>query len=75
MPHEYTRQRQGRDFSLHDYLTTAAAANRKNEETLIKAGEANKNLTERLEYYKEIAERSAAPVDGSEPPEKGRDLA
>lgn len=72
MPHEYTRQRQGRDFSLHDYLTNAAEASRKDAENIIKADNIKKTLAERLEHYKTEAERNAVPVDGHEPPERGR---
>jgi len=74
MPHEYTRQRQGRDFSLRDYLTNAAEANRKDNESIKKADETKKTLAERLEHYKTEAERNAVPTDGHEPPERGRDL-
>jgi len=70
MPKEYTRQRQGRDFSLTDYLTTSAEANRKESEVIKASNEANKTLAHRLEYFKEEAERNAAPVDGHEPPER-----
>ena len=74
MPHEYTRQRQGRDFSLHDYLMGAMAQSRKDAEDAKKADENNKTLHERLEQYKNKAERNAVPIDGHEPPEKGRNL-
>jgi hypothetical protein len=74
MSHEYTRQRQGRDFSLHDYLTKAAESNRKNTEINLKADETKKTLAQRLEHYKTEAERNAVPIDGYEPPEKGRNL-
>ena len=73
MAHEYTRQRQGRDFSLHGYLTNAAA-NSKNTENVKKADEDKKTLADRLEHYKTEAERNAVPVDGHEPPERGRNL-
>ena len=39
MPHEYTRQRQGRDFSLHDYLMKNATKNNKNIEMNRRKGE------------------------------------
>ena len=64
--HEYTRQRQGRDFSLHDNQIKKAAKNRK------KSIEEKKTLADRLEHYKEEADRNTVPVDGHEPPEKGR---
>jgi len=66
MPNEYTRQRQGRDFSLQDYLTNAAEANRRESETIKNADLANKSLAERLEHYKTEAERNAVPIDGHE---------
>ena len=72
--HEYTRQRQGRDFSLQDYLLNSAEANRKNAENIKKVDEKNKTLAQRLEQYKEEAERNAVPIDGHEPLEKGRNL-
>lgn len=72
MPHEYTRQRQGRDFSLHDYLTNNTEANRKNIENMIKDNENNKSLHDSLERCKEETKRNSIPVDGQEPPEKGR---
>jgi hypothetical protein len=74
MPHEYTRQRQGRDFSLHDYLMNALAESRRDAENAAKADEKNKSLLGRLEQYKTEAERNAVPVDGHEPNERGRNL-
>jgi len=70
MPKEYTRQRQGRDFSLTNYLTTSAAASRKESEIIKAADDANKTLVHRLEHFKEEAERNAVPIDGHEPPER-----
>ena len=70
MPKEYTRQRQGRDFSLTNYLTTSAAANRKESEIIKADDEANRMLIGRLEHFKEEAERNAVPIDGHEPPER-----
>jgi len=72
MPHEYTRQRQGRDFSLHQYLINAAEAHRKDAENAKKVKIVNKTLADRLEHHKKEAERNAknniaAPVDGHEP--------
>lgn len=61
MPHEYTRQRQGRDFPTHD-----------NTDNIRKEDDAKKTLHNRLEQYKEQAERNAVLIDGNEPPEKGR---
>ena len=75
---EYTRQRQGRDFSLHNYLLETAARRRadenakRNAESIEKTEEANKSLQDRLEQYKKEAERNAIPIDGHEPPERGR---
>jgi hypothetical protein len=74
MPNEYTRQRQGRDFSLSEYLTKTTAANRKTAANIIRADEEAKTLLHRLEHYKQEAERNAVPTDGHEPPEKGRNL-
>ena len=62
MSHNYTRQRQGRDFPN----------NRR------KDAEEKKSLQNRLDYFKTVAEQNAAPVDGHEPEpernasEKGR---
>jgi ribosomal protein L9 len=70
MPHEHTRQRQGRDFSLQNYLTNAATANRKDAENIKIADEAKQTLARRLEHYKDEAERNATPIDGHEPTEK-----
>ena len=79
MPHEYTRQRQGRDFSILNYLANAemdAECNYNNIDGIIgnndPKGESVKkeSLLENLEQLK--TERNAAPVDGYEPPERGR---
>jgi hypothetical protein len=59
MKHNYTRQRQGRDFPN----TNAAKSERE-----------KKSLLAHLERCKEEAERNAVPVDGHEPQEKGRCL-
>lgn len=79
MPHEYKRQRQGRDFSLHNYLQNAEMSvegNYNNIDGIIngspKEDETQKTLLERLEQYKVEAERNAVPVDGHEPPERER---
>ena len=70
MPHEYTRQRQGRDFSIHDTLMDALAASHRDGENAQKDEHTKKSLAERLEHYKKEAECNAVPVDGDEPPEK-----
>ena len=70
MPHEYTRQRQGRDFSLHETLMRALKASRKDSENAHRGEESKKTLRERLEQHKKEAERNAVPIDGHEPPEK-----
>ena len=69
-PHEYTRQRQGRDFSMHNTLMDALAASRIDSESAQKGNEEKKSLSARLEHYKKEMERKAVPVDGDEPPEK-----
>ena len=56
MPYEYTRQRQGRDFSKHE-------DDKKSEET-------KQSMTQRLEHYKEESERNTVPIDGQEPSER-----
>lgn len=71
MLHEYTRQRQGRDFDL-DKPINNAATNHRHTDASSKEDDAKKTLHRRLEQYKEQAERVAVPVDGNEPPEKGR---
>jgi hypothetical protein len=71
MPKEYTRQRQGRDFSLSEYLKNAAAVKSKKIEDDKKTAEQNKSLTDRLKQYKEESKRNAVPIDGHEPPEHG----
>ena len=83
-----TRQRQGRDFSIHDYLRNAEIAVEGNynlvgdgiiNNTPPADGEEAKQLSiaERLERMKEYAAGQEAerggPVDGHEPtPERGR---
>lgn len=57
MKHEYTRQRQGRDFTNQDQA---------------KQDEQNKSLLSRLDRFRAETERYATPIDGNEPPEKGR---
>jgi hypothetical protein len=70
MPHEYTRQRQGRDFIMPEKLLDAPEADHIDNENTQKSAEAKKSLTQRLEHFKEEAERNALPIDGTEPPEK-----
>jgi len=70
MPHEYTRQRQGRDFTLHERLTKAPEETRRDSENARKGEDANKSLLKRLEQLKDEAERNAVPVDGHEPPKR-----
>jgi len=74
MPHEYTRQRQGRDFLLHDILTAILPANLTQDDDTQKGEVSKLSLAQRLEHYKEEAERNAVPIDGHEPSEKGRNL-
>ena len=66
MPHEHTRQRQGRDFSLQEQLTNATESNRKDAENMKKTDETKKTLADRLEHYKKEAERNSVPTDGHE---------
>ncbi len=83
MPHEYTRQRQGRDFSIRNHLRAAemsAEGNYNNIDGIVgnniprDGGDQDKSLRQMLEHYKKEAERNAAPVDGNEPPyDKGCD--
>lgn len=81
MPNKFTRQRQGRDFSIINHLRTAEMSvegNYNNIDGIIgnapskDDSEEKKSLLDKLDYYKIEAERNAAPVDGSEPPERGR---
>ena len=81
MPNEYTRQRQGRDFSIRNHLAAAemsAEGNYNNIDGIIGNNdpkddtEKKKSLLERLEQSKAEAERNAVPVDGYEPHERGR---
>jgi len=81
MQNEYTRQRQGRDFSDQNYLRNAEMGiegNYNNIDGIVgnndpkDDGEKKKSLLEQLEEYKSELERSAEPVDGWEPPERGR---
>ena len=70
MPQDYTRQRQGRDFSLQDALTKKLEENRRNDEIAIQGEEERKKLRIKIQQYREQAERNALPIDGEEPPEK-----
>ena len=69
MPHEHTRQRQGRDFSLQKYLMKATEKKRDEDEKTKAEVDNKKTLYQRLEQYKEEAERHAVPIDGDEPSE------
>ena len=76
MNHNYTRQRQGRDFLPHNHLASAemdAEGNYNNIDGIIgnappkdDAGEKS-SMLDRLEHFKKVAERNAVPVDGHEP--------
>ena len=55
MPHEYTRQRQGRDFIMHEELMRALEAQRKDSETAVRGEEEIKTLRKRLEQLKKEA--------------------
>jgi hypothetical protein len=72
MPHEYTRQRQRRDFSLHEAMLSALAEAQSSSENAHKAEEKRKSLIRRIEEYREEAGLQAMPIDGHEPPEHGR---
>ena len=67
---EYTRQRQGRDFSLHETLMQALEQSRRDGETARRGEEAKESLIKKLERLKEESERNAVPIDGQEPLEK-----
>jgi hypothetical protein len=80
MANEYTRQRQGRDFPLINYLHNAemsAEGNYNNIDDIIGNNdpkddtEKKKSLHDLLAHYKSEAERNAVPIDGGEPPGKG----
>jgi hypothetical protein len=89
MNHTYTRQRQGRDFPPRNHLRNAELSvegNYNNIDGIVgnappkDDAEAKTSMLDRLEHYKKVAERNAAPVDGNEPeqdcppPDRGRDL-
>lgn len=72
MAHSYTRQRQGRDFSLIKRLRAAetSAESTRTESAAKESAEQKQSLLKQLEQCK--AEREWAPVDGNEPaPERG----
>ena len=80
MAHDYTRQRQGRDFSILNALAAAemgVEANYNNIDGVIGNGDKRddydqkKTMLEQLEYFQAVAERNAVPVDGKEPQERG----
>lgn len=75
----YTRQRQGRDFTLLEEINHLRNAelsiegNYNNIDGIIgnaplKDDYEAKTLLEQLEYNKAVSGRSATPVDGNEPP-------
>ena len=80
MGHNYTRQRQGRDFSIHNYLRNAEMSvegNYNNIDGIIgnndpkDDSEKKKSLLGHLDRCKAESGRNAVPVDGYEPPERG----
>jgi hypothetical protein len=81
MMNEYTRQRQGRDFSILNHLRAAEMSvegNYNNIDGIIgnndpkDDSEKKKSLLEQLEQNKAEAERNVVPIDGHEPQERGR---
>jgi hypothetical protein len=80
MPNDYTRQRQGRDFSILNALAAAEMsieANYNNIDGIVGNNDTRddysqkKTMLEQLEYLQAVAERNAVPVDGKEPSERG----
>ncbi|MDR1537739.1 MAG: DUF4316 domain-containing protein [Clostridiales bacterium] len=81
MAHNYTRQRQGKDFSIFNCLRNAEMSVEGNYNQIY--GIINntpkddndtkkQSMLERLEQFNQEAERNASPVDGHEPvPERG----
>jgi ribosomal protein L13E len=67
IPHEYTRQRQGRDFTLQETLTRGQEESRKACDIAQRADDENKSLLGRLKKYREETERNSVPIDGHEP--------
>jgi hypothetical protein len=81
MKNEYTRQRQGRDFPIHSTqanVTTNAGGDLSTIDSIISSIRQKddngkmKSLLSQLEQCKTEADRNAVPVDGHEPPERGR---
>jgi hypothetical protein len=78
----YTRQRQGRDFSILNALAAAEMSiegNYNNIDGIIGNNHSRddydkkKSALEQLEYFQTVAERNATPIDGHEPnTERGR---
>jgi len=71
MPQEYTRQRQGRDHTLHMSLSKALEETRRDDEAAQNGEVTRKTLLERLEQYSKETERNDIPVDGKEPSGQG----
>ena len=73
MPNNRTRQRQGRDFLIHNYLQNAEMSvegNYNNIDGIINGtpnDEHKRSMLEQLEQCKAEVERNATPVDGHEP--------
>ena len=81
MPQEYTRQRQGRGFSILGYLRNAEMSvegNYNNIDGIIgnsdpkDDSEKKKSLLDQLEQFKDEAERNAAPTGGRASLERDR---
>jgi len=81
MSHNYTRQRQGKDFSDDNHLRSAEMSvegNYNNIDGVIgnappkDDAEPKKSMLELLEHYKAVVEQNAVPVDGHDPPERKR---
>jgi len=81
MSHNYTRQRQGKDFSDDNHLRSAEISvegNYNNIDGIIgnappkDDSEEKKSMLDLLEHYKAVAAQNAAPVDGHDPPERKR---
>jgi hypothetical protein len=78
MQHNYTRQRQGRDFSLLEEINYLKNAELRVEGSYnnidgilgnapLKDDYAEKTLMEQVEYGRAVSARNAVPVDGAEP--------
>jgi hypothetical protein len=61
MQQNKTRQRQGRDFNIFNYIGTIGNADTSGD------SEKNRDFLNRSERFKEEAERNAEPIDGVEP--------